>query len=256
MVQSTYNTMKKREFLKAAGLLGAGALMGKSVLFASSSSVDLEPTDGPAGYGNEFTIPELGYAFTALEPHIDALTMEIHYMKHHAAYVANLNKAVANDVQFQNKDIDTVLTLVTGTQAAIRNNAGGHWNHSMFWKWIRPGGSKLPGGALELALNNSFGNFEEFKKQFSESAKNRFGSGWAWLCLGEDKKLFVCSSPNQDNPLMTNISEQKGLPILGLDVWEHAYYLKHQNKRADYINSFFEIVNWDQVTAMYLAAMH
>ncbi len=203
-----------------------------------------------------FTLPDLGYAFNALEPTIDATTMQIHHDKHHAAYVTGLNTAL-NGKPYKDKasSLDEILATVVAEDAAVRNNAGGHWNHTMFWKWISPGGSKVPSATLAAAINNSFGSFDEFKKQFTDAAKSRFGSGWAWLSIGADKKLFISSTPNQDNPLMKNLVDKMGTPILGLDVWEHAYYLNYQNKRPDYITAFFSTVNWDVVEAEYQKAI-
>ncbi|MDZ4822867.1 MAG: superoxide dismutase [Flavobacteriales bacterium] len=202
-----------------------------------------------------FELPTLGYEFSALVPHVDAFTMEIHHGKHHGAYVANLNKAIEASSGFLGKTILELLQTVTSGDTAIRNNGGGHWNHSMFWRWIKPGGAEQPGTELMAAITSSFGSMDEFKKQFSESAKTRFGSGWAWLCVGQDKNLFITSTPNQDNPLMRKIAEKSGQPILGIDVWEHAYYLNYQNKRPDYINAFFQIINWDEVLLSYKQTM-
>jgi len=192
-----------------------------------------------------FTLPPLPYANNALEPHIDARTMEIHHDKHHAAYVTNLNNAIAN-TDADKMTIEEILSTVSKYPPAVRNNGGGHYNHSLFWNLMKPGGSKTPSGALADAINSAFGTFDEFKTKFSTSGVTRFGSGWSWLVVGADKKLAVGSSPNQDNPLM-DVSELKGTPILGLDVWEHAYYLHYQNRRPDYIAAWWNVVNWDEV---------
>ncbi len=234
--------MKKREFLKTAGILSTGLVLSPLISCAAKTGV-VAPVVAPTS----FELPPLGYAFNALEPHIDALTMEIHHDKHHGAYVTNLNKAIADKEIFNGKSLEQICEMVTADMAAVRNNGGGHYNHSKFWKWIAPGGAKAPSGELATAINSAFGSFDEMKKQFSEAAKTRFGSGWAWLSVGPDKKLFISSTPNQDNPLMKNLVEKVGTPILGIDVWEHAYYLNYQNKRPDYITAFFNIINWDTV---------
>ncbi len=196
-----------------------------------------------------FTLPDLGYAYDALEPTIDAKTMEIHYTKHHQGYVDNLNKAVEG-TDLADKSIEEVCK--TGTdKPAVRNNGGGHYNHSLFWKLIAPGGSKEPVGKVKEALE-SYGGMEKFKTDFAEAAKTRFGSGWAWLIKNEDASLAVTSTPNQDNPLMPQ-ADKNGTPILGIDVWEHAYYLNYQNHRPDYVSAFFDIINWDEVERLYNA---
>ncbi len=193
-----------------------------------------------------FELPKLPYEYTALEPHIDARTMEIHHTKHHNAYVTNLNKAIEG-TPLASQSIEEILKGISKASAAVRNNGGGHFNHSLFWKVMKPGGGGLPTGDLAAAINRDFGSFDTFKEQFNNAGATRFGSGWAWL-LVHDGKLVVTSSPNQDNPLM-DIAEVKGTPILGLDVWEHAYYLHYQNRRPDYIGAFWNVVNWDEVAA-------
>lgn len=200
-----------------------------------------------------FELPQLPYDFTALEPHIDAQTMQIHHGKHHNAYVTNLNAAVAG-TDVENLDIVDICKNISKYSPAIRNNGGGHYNHSLFWTIMGPGKGGEPTGALAEAITKQFGSFEEFKTQFNQAAATRFGSGWAWLCVKDDKTLCVCSTANQDNPLM-DVSECKGTPILGLDVWEHAYYLNYQNRRPDYINAFWNVVNWDEVAKRYAAAL-
>lgn len=198
-----------------------------------------------------FQLPALPYAFDALEPHIDARTMEIHHGKHHNAYVTNLNAAIAG-TDLDGKSLEELMK-VAGSNTAVRNNGGGHWNHSLFWEIISPKGGGLPSGELAAAINAKFGTFEAFKETFNKAAATRFGSGWAWLCIDTKKELCVCSSPNQDNPLM-DVSECPGTPILGLDVWEHAYYLHYQNRRPDYIAAFWNVINWDAVSKRYAAA--
>lgn len=198
-----------------------------------------------------FTLPALPYAYNALEPHIDARTMEIHHSKHHNAYVTNLNAAIAGTA-LENQSLEDLLKNISSAPAAVRNNGGGHWNHDFFWKIMSPTGGGLPTGELAAAIDRDFGGFEKFKEEFTKAATTRFGSGWAWLCVLPGKKLAVCSTPNQDNPLM-DVSECKGTPILGLDVWEHAYYLNYQNRRPDYIGAFFNVINWDEVSRRFAA---
>lgn len=194
-----------------------------------------------------FTLPELGYAFDALEPSIDAKTMEIHHDKHHQAYVDNLNKAIEG-TDLEGKSIEEVCKTGSG-KPAVRNNGGGHYNHTMLWEILTPGGSKEPVGKVKEAIEN-YGGYEKFKTDLSEAAKTRFGSGWGWLVKKEDGSVAVCSTANQDNPLMPDAGCE-GFPILGVDVWEHAYYLKYQNKRPDYVSAFFDVINWDKVEERY-----
>lgn len=191
-----------------------------------------------------FTLPALPYAPDALEPHIDAQTMQIHHGKHHQAYVDNLNKAIAG-TEHENKTIEQLIAAAGKISPAVRNNGGGHWNHSFFWEILKKDGGGSPSGKLAEAINTSFGTFDAFKEKLNNAGMTRFGSGWAWLIV-KDGKLEVTSTPNQDNPLM-DVAEVKGTPILGVDVWEHAYYLKYQNKRADYLNAFWNVVNWKKV---------
>jgi len=197
-----------------------------------------------------FTLPSLPYASDALEPHIDKMTMEIHHGKHHQAYINNLNAALEGYAEESAKSLDDLITnlnsLPESIRTAVRNNGGGHWNHSFFWKVLKPAGGGNPEGTLADFITRDFGSFEALKEQFNKAATTRFGSGWAWLCKNADGKLFISSTPNQDNPLM-DVAELKGKPILGLDVWEHAYYLNYQNRRPDYISAFWNIINWDQV---------
>ena len=192
-----------------------------------------------------FTLPKLPYDYKALEPNIDATTMEIHYSKHHNAYVTNLNKALEGKPE-ADMSIEDICKNISKYPMAVRNNGGGHFNHSLFWTIMKPGGGGEPKGKLADAINAAFGSFADFKTKFADAGATRFGSGWAWLCA-TGGKLAVCSTPNQDNPLM-DISECKGTPILGMDVWEHAYYLKYQNRRPDYIAAFWNVVNWDEVS--------
>lgn len=245
--------MNKREFLKTAGLLSTGLVL--SPILSCTSKAIATPTTAAAIGPKGFELPSLGYAYNALEPHFDALTMEIHHTKHHSAYVSNLNNAIIDKREFAGKTIEQVCAEANAENAVVRNNGGGHYNHSKFWKWIAPGGSNAPTEPVLAAINASFGSLDEFKKQFNDAAKGRFGSGWAWLCVGPDKKLFISSTPNQDNPLMLKLTDKPGTPILGLDVWEHAYYLKYQNKRPDYINAFWNVVNWTNVESDFVAAM-
>ena len=198
-----------------------------------------------------FELPSLPYALNALEPHIDARTMEIHHGKHHNAYVTNLNAAIAG-TDLEGKSLEELMK-VAGSNTAVRNNGGGHWNHSLFWQILSPTGGGLPTGPLAAAIDAKFGSFDGFKETFNKAGATRFGSGWAWLCVDTKKELCVCSSPNQDNPFM-DVSDCPGTPILGLDVWEHAYYLHYQNRRPDYIAAFWNLVNWEEVSKRYAAA--
>jgi Fe-Mn family superoxide dismutase len=200
-----------------------------------------------------FTLPNLPYSFNALEPHIDARTMEIHHGKHHQAYVTNLNNALAG-TDGEKMSIEDICKNISKYPMAVRNNGGGHYNHSMFWTLMKANGGGQPSGALADAINSSFGNMDDFKAKFATAGATRFGSGWAWLIVGADKKLSIGSTPNQDNPLM-DISEIKGTPILGLDVWEHAYYLNYQNRRPDYITAWWNVVNWDEATKRFTEAI-
>jgi len=188
-----------------------------------------------------FLLPELGFGYTDLEPHIDARTMEIHYSKHHNGYTNNLNNALDN-ANISNQTIEEILANLDMNNMAVRNNAGGYYNHCLFWEILNPNDKQDLGGDLQTAINSSFDSFENFKEQFSKAAATRFGSGWAWLCVKKGR-LEICSSANQDNPMMPSIG-CGGQPIMGIDVWEHAYYLNYQNRRADYISAFFDVVNW------------
>lgn len=199
-----------------------------------------------------FELPALTYDYTALEPHIDARTMEIHHTKHHQAYITNLNNAIAN-TELESKSLEELCRDISKYPVAVRNNGGGHYNHSLFWTILAVGKSLNADSDLAKAIQNDLGGMDAFKDAFAKAATTRFGSGWAWLSVGADGKLVVSSTPNQDNPLM-DVAEQKGTPILGLDVWEHAYYLNYQNRRPDYISAFWNMVNWDEVSARFNAA--
>jgi superoxide dismutase, Fe-Mn family len=194
----------------------------------------------------------LPYAYDALEPHIDAQTMEIHYSRHHRGYFNNLVKAVEGTA-LAGKPVEAILAEVSKWPDAVRNNAGGHYNHTLFWKVMSPNGGGRPRGRLGREIDATFGSFEKFQEVFKQAAATRFGSGWAWLVAAEDGSLFVSSTPNQDNPLM-DVAEKRGTPILGLDVWEHAYYLNYQNRRPDYVSAFWNVVNWTKVAELYAAA--
>ena len=196
-----------------------------------------------------FELPKLAYAYDALEPHIDARTMEIHHSKHHQGYTNNLNNAIAG-TDLEGKSIEDILASLDLSNGAVRNNGGGFYNHRLFWEVMSPNGGGEPTGELATAINDAFGSFDAFKDAFSKAAATQFGSGWAWLCVHEGGKVSVCSTPNQDNPLMGGV-DCDGQPVLGLDVWEHAYYLNYQNRRPDYINAFFNVINWAKVSENY-----
>ncbi len=195
-----------------------------------------------------FELPKLSYSYNALEPNIDAMTMEIHYTKHHQAYTTNLNNALANTSD-ANSSIEDILKNISKLPIAIRNNGGGFYNHNLFWKLMSPTGGGNPTGDISDAITKYFGSFDKFKEQFSSAAATRFGSGWAWLVKNSQGELVVTSTPNQDNPLM-DVADVKGKPILGIDVWEHAYYLKYQNRRVDYIAAFWNVINWEEVNKL------
>ncbi len=235
----------RRKFLKKSALLtlaGAGLHLAGDAAFADGLFFP---------EGDTFSLPALPYAEEALEPHIDTQTMQIHHGKHHKAYVDNLNKAV-KEGKLEQVGLEGLIANVSKYAPAVRNNGGGHYNHSMFWKLMTPAGGGEPTGAIADAVNSSFGSFAAFKEKFNAAATGRFGSGWAWL-VAQDGKLNIGSTPNQDNPLM-DVSELKGTPVLALDVWEHAYYLKYQNKRADYVNAWWSLVNWNEVNKLLKAA--
>lgn len=196
-----------------------------------------------------FELPQLAYGFDALEPHIDTMTMQIHHGKHHAGYTSKLNAAIEG-TDLAGKSIEDILKNISSQSAGIRNNGGGFFNHCLFWEVMSPNGGGLPTGEVASAIDAAFGSFDSFKEAFSNAAATQFGSGWAWLCVMPDGSLKVCSTANQDNPLM-DVVDCAGTPILGLDVWEHAYYLNYQNRRPDYINAFFNVINWEKVSELY-----
>jgi Fe-Mn family superoxide dismutase len=237
----------RRNFIRNTFLAGAGATLIPLAGGIDASAMD---ADNPFNDKVSFKLPDLPYGYNALEPYIDAETMKIHHDKHHAAYVTNLNKAIEALDSFP-EDLSKVFDNIEKYSAAIRNNGGGHWNHSFFWEIMRPGKeNNAPSGKLAEAINKNFGSLDEFKKKFKEAATGQFGSGWAWLVKDVSGALSITSTPNQDNPLMS-VASKKGKPILGLDVWEHAYYLKYQNKRPDYIDNFWYVVNWDKVASLF-----
>lgn len=241
--------MERRNFLKSVGLLSlAGTATVTAMPKILSSSFNINRSNNNM---TKFELPALQYAFEALEPHIDARTMEIHHDKHHAGYVNNLNKAVEGS-SLEGKSLEELLSNVSEHPVAVRNNGGGHFNHSLFWTVLSPNGGGEPTGELAEAIVKSFGSFDEFKSKFSAAAATRFGSGWAWLSVA-DGSLVVSSTPNQDNPLM-DVADVKGTPILGIDVWEHAYYLNYQNRRPDYISAFYNVINWEEVSRRFKEA--
>ena len=239
----------RRSFLKKSSLLTLAG-MGTQVL---SGSLLKAMASSELGFLNEpFVLPSLPYAYDALEPFVDTLTMEIHFSKHHKAYVDNLNKAIAEGKI--NATLDELIMNASKYSPIIKNNAGGHWNHSFFWKLMRPEGGGEPSGEIASSINETFGSFDVFKTRLEEAGLKRFGSGWAWLIVDANKKLSIGSTPNQDNPLM-DLSELKGTPILGIDVWEHAYYLKFQNRRGEYLKSWWNVVNWTEVNKNFEKSM-
>ena len=238
------NNNNRRQFLKNAALVSMAGLVIPSILKGSSQESFVSPNESVDDF---FSLPMLGYGYDALEPHIDTTTMQIHHSRHHQAYVTNLNNAVKQNNLDPN--LEDLLKNVSKYPAAIRNNGGGHWNHSYFWKAMKPNGGGTPTGKIADAINGTFENFDKFKELFSDAAMKRFGSGWAWLVKTSDGKLVITSTPNQDNPLM-DVAEVKGTPVLGIDVWEHAYYLHYQNKRADYINAWMKVINWDYAASL------
>ncbi|WP_375582321.1 superoxide dismutase [Cyclobacterium xiamenense] len=245
--------LSRRSFLARSGraslALGIGSsLIGTAFLHACSSERNTEEAVGSLSTGYEQT--PLSYAFDALEPHIDAETMEIHYSKHAAGYAKNLQDAMAEENLDTNQPLEQVLMNVSNYSTKMRNNGGGHYNHELFWKLMRPDAPGSPAGKLAEAIDATFGDFNAFKTQFETAAGTRFGSGWAWLVVDNNQQLAVGSTPNQDNPLM-NLSEFQGIPLLGIDVWEHAYYLNYQNRRGDYVNAFWNLVDWEQVNTRY-----
>ena len=245
-------TMKKREFIKLTGLAGAGLLVSPFLSCSDSGAPATSPETPATKPGFvPFELPALGFGFADLEPNIDAMTMEIHHGKHHAGYVSKLNAALEAQTDLHGMDIAQLMESIEPGNTDVRNNGGGHYNHSLFWKVIAPGGAAAPTGKLADAIQSAFGSYEVFKQQFADAATKRFGSGWAWLSVNNEGKLFVSSTPNQDNPHMYKVVEEPGLPILGIDVWEHAYYLNYQNRRGDYISAFSSLINWNEVEKRY-----
>ncbi len=247
--------MNRRKFLFNTGIVGAGLLGTRNSapgLLRAGSAAKSDSNHRLAETPAAFTVPPLPYAFDALEPYIDAKTMEIHHDKHHGAYVTNLNKALDSQAALQGKSLEDLLrgldAVPENIRNAVRNNGGGHWNHSMFWTIMKKGGGGEPKGDLAAAINSAFGSFADFKTKFAAAGTGRFGSGWAWLLI-KDGKLAIDSSPNQDNPIMSG-----GKPVMGLDVWEHAYYLKYQNRRPEYIEAWWNVVNWDAVAENFASA--
>ncbi|HSB93184.1 MAG TPA: superoxide dismutase [Flavitalea sp.] len=239
----------RRKFLKnttRAGIALTSLSTIPSILQASAG----EPAFNDRPFITGFTQQPLGYAYTALEPVIDATTMELHYSKHASAYAKNLNEAAAAEKIDTSKSVEELMASISKYSPKVRNNGGGHYNHELFWRCMKPAADSKPTGQLLAAIEKDFGSYDAFKTKFSDAGKGRFGSGWAWLVATPDKKLVVTSTPNQDNPLM-DIAEVKGVPLLGLDVWEHAYYLKYQNRRPEYIENWWKVVNWDFVASRF-----
>jgi Fe-Mn family superoxide dismutase len=243
-------TMKRRNFIYSFSLITLAGLLKPGNIFSYKNEIKInERSEKPMA---KFELPPLPYSYDALEPYIDAMTMEIHWSKHHGAYVNNLNNAIAN-TEMEKLSLEELLTNVSKYPVAVRNNGGGHYNHSMFWQIMKKNGGGEPKGELKAAIEKTFGSYDNFKAKLSEAAMTRFGSGWAWLVFNQGN-LLIGSTPNQDNPLM-DVSELKGYPILGIDVWEHAYYLKYQNRRNEYVANWFNVINWDAVTERYLEAL-
>lgn len=245
--------MKKRTFLKQSMILGTGLIFNPLAACNSNKDNASEKTnDTPQKMS--FELPKLNYEYAALEPYIDAQTMEIHHSKHHAGYTKKFNAALeASSAQFESIESLFEDLKVEDDHTALRNNGGGFYNHRLFWETIGPNAGGIPNDELAAAIDQSFGSFDNFSNAFKDAAKKRFGSGWAWLIKKSDGKLAVCSTPNQDNPLMKQLVDEPGIPILGIDVWEHAYYLKYQNQRAAYIDAFFNVINWKKVGANFKA---
>lgn len=243
--------MDRRKFIYSLGLASAAMSFNNISGFTKFNTINnknVRSNDTMA----KFELPALPYAFDALEPHVDARTMEIHHGKHHAGYVNNLNKAVEG-TEAEGKSLEELMQNMSKYSTAVRNNGGGHYNHSLFWSVMGPNKGGNPSGELLDAINKQFGSFDKFKEEFATAAATRFGSGWAWLIVKADGSLAVTSTPNQDNPVM-DLAEVKGTPVLGIDVWEHAYYLNYQNRRPDYIAAFWNVINWDEVAKRYSEA--
>src|SRR5215204_5697413 len=240
----------RRDFIAVTGKAGLGLYAGSTILSACSTAAKVTSSKYPTGFQQQ----PLPYSYNALNEAIDAQTMEIHYTKHAAGYATNLQDAAKAEGVDMAKSLDELLGRVSKYSSKMRNNAGGHYNHELFWKVMAPKSDMKPSGKLAAAIESSFGSFDTFKTQFSDAGKNRFGSGWAWLIVDNDKRLRIGSTPNQDNPLM-DVAEIKGFPLLGLDVWEHAYYLRYQNKRPDYIANWWKVVNWNFIEDRYGSAI-
>jgi len=236
--------MKKLNWIQT--VLFSGTMMALVLLTSGAKDPKNDMNNAQAV---QFEQPPLGYAYNALEPYIDAMTMEVHYSKHHAAYTKNFNAALA-EANIKEKNIEAIFARISQYPAAVRNNGGGYYNHNLFWQIIAPGGSKSPQGELLAAINKKFGSVDAFKEEFSKKAMSVFGSGWAWLIVS-DGELKITSTPNQDNPLMDVVAE-RGRPVILIDVWEHAYYLKYQNRRKEYVDAFWNVINWDQALKNYL----
>ena len=236
----------RRDFLLKTGKAGLGVYIGSTLLSSCATSAKVKSSK----YTTGFQQTPLPYSYNALNEAIDGTTMEIHYSKHAASYATNLQDAAKSEGVDTGKGLEDVLSRISKYSAKLRNNGGGHYNHELFWKCMSPKNDANPGGKLASAIDSSFGSLDAFKTQFSDAGKNRFGSGWAWLVVDNDKRLRIGSTPNQDNPLM-DVAEIKGFPLLGLDVWEHAYYLRYQNKRPDYIANWWKVVNWDYIQQRY-----
>lgn len=248
------NKDSRRDFIRKAALLSGATIIGGNAVLKAAADQQEQISGQENGMGGPLVFEQdpLPYAFDALEPFIDKQTMQIHYEKHHQAYINNLNKALAktkiSDKQDQNAALMHLFQTMSGQSTAIRNNAGGHWNHKMFWEWMTPNAKSTYAGKAADAINAQFGSYDKFMTAFTDTAMSRFGSGWTWL-VKRETRLEIISTPNQDNPLM-NIAEVRGKPILGLDVWEHAYYLKYQNLRKDYITNWYKVVNWEKVSSL------
>ncbi|TVR74585.1 MAG: superoxide dismutase [Marinilabiliales bacterium] len=237
--------MDKRTFIKK-GLLGLGGIISAPLMAKGQGTYAANRLSQEEPAGSKFSLPSLPYSYDALEPHIDAQTMNIHHTRHHQAYVNNLNNALKGTGS-EEMTLEDINRNISSFNMAVRNNGGGHFNHNLFWEVMSPNGGGRPSGELMSAINGSFGSFEKFRELFSNAAATRFGSGWAWLIASEGR-LKVTSTPNQDNPLMDIIpAGEQGVPVLGIDVWEHAYYLRYQNRRGDYISAFWEVINWNAV---------
>ncbi len=240
----------RRDFIVRTGKAGLGLWIGSSILSSCKATAKL----GSDKHATGFTQQPLPYSYSALNEAIDATTMEIHYSRHAASYATNLQDAARAEGVGTDKQLEEVLRRISRYSTKMRNNGGGHYNHEMFWKCMSPNAPSGPSGNLAAAINSSFGSYDAFKTQFSDAAKNRFGSGWSWLVIDNDKRLRITSTPNQDNPLM-DVADMKGFPLLGLDVWEHAYYLRYQNKRPDYIANWWKVVNWNYVADRYQSVL-